>query len=370
MFLPQPRDVDAVRGGMAQQAEFERIARTGRQVGIVGQHDGRERARQIGRVERAHVHAALGQRAGLVGRNDGDRSERLHGGESPNDRAVPGHALDAERQRHRKHRRQSFGHGRHGQRHREDDHLRRAADPFGDDADHAECRGEHQDPARDLAAQLIDATFERRLRGLDVAEHGRQPAHGTGSTSPRHLEIGLAADEQGAAERLVAVVLVDGDGFAGEDGLIQHGAASVHRACRLPGRGRRLRGVPSRRERAACVGRRTSWPSRRHPGLGASQRLQPSQGRFGPLFLIEAERRVEQQDQADGRRFDGPGVRAFVEPEAEIEGEREQQDVDQRTLELTHEPAPERIGSVLGQGVRPDARESFGGFSGGKSVHA
>ena len=47
-------------------------------------------------------------------------------------------------------------------------------------------------------------------------------------TSSRHVQIGLAADEQRAAERLVAVVLVDGDGFAGQDGFIQHGAASVH----------------------------------------------------------------------------------------------------------------------------------------------
>ena len=65
----------------------------------------------------------------------------------------------------------------------------------------------------------------------------------------------------------------------------------------------------------------------------------------------------------------GQACAACVEPEAEIKGEGEQQDVDQRTLELTYKPAPERIGSVLRQGVRPDARESFGGFSGGKSVH-
>src|SRR5687768_16221693 len=62
-------------------------------------------------------------------------------------------------------------------------------------------------------------------------------------------------------------------------------------------------------------------------------------------------------------------MRAFVDPEAEIKSKGEQQDVDQRTLELTHEATPERLGSLLGQGVRPDSRESLGGFSGGKSVH-
>ena len=82
--------------------------------------------------------------------------------------------------------------------------------------------------------------------------------------------------------------------------------------------------------------------------LRASERPQPRQGGFGPLFLIEAEHRVDQQDQADGGRFDRPGVRAFIDPEAEIEGQREQQDVDQRALELTHKPAPERIRGVFG----------------------
>ena len=61
------------------------------------------------------------------------------------------------------------------------------------------------------------------------------------------------------------------------------------------------------------------------PCLRASQGLQMCQGGFGPLFLIKTEGCVEQEDQADGSRFDGPDVSAFVEPEAEIEGQSEQQ---------------------------------------------
>jgi 6,7-dimethyl-8-ribityllumazine synthase len=68
----------------------------------------------------------------------------------------------------------------------------------------------------------------------------------------------------------------------------------------------------------------------------------PPRAREGPpVLLVEEERR----DQADRRGFDGPGVRASVHPEPEIKTKSEQQDVDQRTLELTDEPAPERIGS-------------------------
>jgi len=203
---------------------------------------------------------------------------------------------------------------------------------------------------------------------MDSPEHRGQAAHGTGSTGPRHFEIGFAADEQCAAECLVPVALVDGDGFARENGFIQHGAASIHERPVCWDAVAGFEAHPVAGNQGMC--RKTDELAiAEYPCLGSSQGLQPSQGRFGPLFLIEAERRVEQEDQTDGRRFDWPGVRAFVEPEAEIKDEGEQQDVDERTLELTHEPAPERIGRLLGQGVRPDARESFGGFSGRKSVH-
>ena len=83
--------------------------------------------------------------------------------------------------------------------------------PFRDDAEDAKGRGEQQHPARDLTAESIDAPFERRLGGLDVAEHASPDGPcALDATGPRHLEIGLAADEQRAAEGFVAVVLVDG----------------------------------------------------------------------------------------------------------------------------------------------------------------
>jgi hypothetical protein len=137
------------------------------------------------------------------------------------------HALNTERQGHRQYRRQSLRHGRHRQGHGKDNHLRRTPDSFGKDAPHSERRREYQHPARDLVTQLIHATFQWSLRGLDVAEHGRQSAHGAGSTGFRHFEIGFPADEQCAAEGFVSLALLDADGFAGEDGFIQHRAASL-----------------------------------------------------------------------------------------------------------------------------------------------
>ena len=122
-------------------------------------------------------------------------------------------------------------------------------------------------------------------------------------------------------------------------GFVQHGAASFHEraVCRNAVAGfeahavagnQRLRGQP---DEVAVA---------KDPRLGSRQGLQPRQGGFGSLFLIETERGVEQKDQGDGARFDRPGLRTFVQPEAEIKGEREEQDVDQRARELTHEPAP------------------------------
>ena len=65
----------------------------------------------------------------------------------------------------------------------------------------------------------------------------------------------------------------------------------------------------------------------------------------------------------------GQVVRAFVQPDAEIEGESEQQDVNERARELTQQAAPERIGWPLGQRVRPDAGEPFGRNRGREPAH-
>lgn len=51
MFPSQFRDVRAVGGGVAQQPEIERVTRAGGEVGVIGQDDGRQGARQVGGVE-------------------------------------------------------------------------------------------------------------------------------------------------------------------------------------------------------------------------------------------------------------------------------------------------------------------------------
>ena len=68
---------------------------------------------------------------------------------------------------------------------------------------------------------------------------------------------------------------------------------------------------------------------RARPRPGGGERLEACQGRLGSLFLVEAEGSIEEQNHGDGQGFDGPPVRPFVDPQARIEDEREEQDVDE-----------------------------------------
>jgi len=88
------------------------------------------------------------------------------------------------------------------------------------------------------------------------------------------------------------------------------------------------------------------------------------------LFLKKTERGIEQQDQTDGARFDRPGTHPLVQPQAEIEREREQQDVDQGAGELPDQAAPQTVWSALCQGVWPETSEAFDSFCGGQSDHS
>jgi hypothetical protein len=99
-----------------------------------------------------------------------------------------------------------------------------------------------------------------------------------------------------------------------------------------------------------------------HPRLRSGESLQPRQSGFGPLLLIETERRIEQQDEADRARFDRPRLRAFVNPDPEVKGECKQQDVDQGACELVEKTTPDGIRDPLRQRVRTKAGEPFGRF--------
>ena len=228
--------------------------------------------------------------------------------------------------------------------------------------------GEQQYPARDLTTESIDAAFERGRGEPDVAEHGRQTSHRTGSPGSRHREMGLSTHQQRPAERLVAVALVHRHGFAGEGGLVDHHAAGVdeHAVCGNPVARFETRDV-SRDERLRRHVNEMAVPQ--HPRSCAGQCFQSTQRHFGSPLLIQPQRRVEQQDETDGRSFDGPAVQTLVEPQAQVERESEEQDVDERAGELPCEAPPQRIWRAFGQGIRTESGETVGGFGVGESAH-
>ena len=170
------------------------------------------------------------------------------------------------------------------------------------------------------------------------------------------LEEGLPADDQRAAERLVSRRLVHGHRLARENGFIDHGAVGVDE--RAVGR-HAVAGLepdPVARDEVGA-GHPHEVSVAQDPGLGGGERLEACQGRLGSLFLIEAEGRVEQQDHGDGQGLDGPPVRALVDPQARIEDEREEQDVDERALKLADEATPHRVGRAFRQRVRTDLHQ-------------
>jgi hypothetical protein len=84
------------------------------------------------------------------------------------------------------------------------------------------------------------------------------------------------------------------------------------------------------------------------------RRRQLSQARerlLGAMLLERPEARVEEEHRRDGDPLDGPAVGSLVDPQAEVEREGEEQDVDERVLELPDEPAPQRRGLRLGESV-------------------
>ena len=85
-----------------------------------------------------------------------------------------------------------------------------------------------------------------------------------------------------------------------------------------------------------------------HPRLRSRQGFQSGESRFRSLFLIETKRRVEQEYQADSDPFNGPSLHTLVEPQAEIKGQCEEQNIDEWARELTHKPAPQWIGNPFG----------------------
>ena len=307
--------------------------------------DARDLHHAVRRGHAADRHLVARQGAGLVGTDRGGAPERLHHRQPADQRLALDHAAHANGQRDRHHRRQRFGHHRHGEGDAEDEHVEQGhATPDAERHDRAD------DEERRLgedAAEPIEILLQRRPAGLhrvhqagDAAELG---VHARG----HHHALPASASHQRAGVGHVALVgdrqirvgehaghLLHGQRFAGERRFVD---GEVHRepdadVGRYAVAGPQHDGVtrdefPRRHLRLDTAPQRVrQW--RRH----LPQRFERT---LGAVLLHEAEQDRKEHDDGDHHRFE----RVAHDPRHRRRGE---QDQHQHVLELGHQRVPRR----------------------------
>ena len=114
------------------------------------------------------AHLVPRQRPRLVETDHLDRAEVLDGIEAPDEDALPSHVADAEGERRGSDRREPLGHGRNGERGRDEEHLEHAVAVQDADAEHTgTCRRAEE---HELRPHGVEVSLERRLRRARRAE--------------------------------------------------------------------------------------------------------------------------------------------------------------------------------------------------------
>ena len=315
--------------------------------------------------EGAHGHLVPGQGPGLVGADDRGRAERLDGGEPAHQRAHPGHALHAHRQRHRRHGGQALGDRGDGQRDADLQHGQEGVAPqeAGDDDHGAEGQHDHDQGMAELGelplqgsvpgAGLVDQGADLAHLGPRAGGRDDQPAAAVGDRRAHEGHVGAVAERRdGVGDRVGA--LGHGEGFARQRRLLDqqsrglgHPAVGGH-----PRPGREDDDVPGhqlgRGDLAPC-------PAPDHLGHGDGLLLECRQRLLRPPFRQEPDDRVQDDDDEDRDRL---GRLAHREGH---NGGRDQQEHDQAP-ELGGEDRQGRSARRLGQGVGPVLPEPTGGL--------
>ena len=123
----------------------------------------------LGGGDRLRGHLVPGQGAGLVGADDGDRAERLHRRQPPDDGVPPRHALDADGERDREDRRQALRDGGDRKADRGQEHLAEAV-ALDQDPEREGQRRQREDRAREPAREARHLAKQRRGQGLDLRQ--------------------------------------------------------------------------------------------------------------------------------------------------------------------------------------------------------
>jgi hypothetical protein len=357
---------------VAVQGDIEKVALPPRRPGV----ERAERMQAIGEPGVRRAHAVLGERSGLVGDDDGRRAERLGGGQVPDQRAAPRHALGGHRERERHSGEQALGHVGDDDADREQQVRPEAeAEELTDgEKNDAERGGEKRHEARDARNLLLQRRrrLEHRLGELrDAAELGAHPGR-------VHHGARFARDDRGAGKQEVARA----QGVA-----LGVGTGAARLGQRLAGDGGDIDAQPERLDHAAvggdvlallhedhvarhqCLGGEAQRGAvAQHRDLVRQQRPQRRDRAFGARLLPESERAVH-RNHADDRRAERRHALARLErrggkrkPRGDPEDEREE------ICELARDAQQRRFAPCFLDAVRTVFGRAPFGFARGETV--
>ena len=319
------------------------------------------------------------ERAGLVGADDGCRAQRLDARQVLDHGVALRHALHAEREHHREHRRQPFGHRRDGERDPEQQHLHEVggrADALDErDGDHHHDRDDDDD-SPEQAPEVVHLDLQRG-RLLDrLVEHGRDRAHLGRHAGRRDDRPPGAPVHRGALVDHVAAI-AERDRPRALDGLrmLLHGRTLTRERC--------LRDAQRVRAEQTTVGAdlvalgehedvaRHEFGARHgdqfavaeHGRVGAGHDRQRRDRVLCASLLDEAERGVQQDYGEDHDRVDRQPLGTLDDPRDDRDDDRGQQQHDERVGERGEDAAPQWIAPGAAQLVRAHRGEAPSGVA-------
>ncbi len=262
---PRPGSVrrsDTGSGAMPAAASSHRLRQ--RMIGALLQPGGQRQgalARQIGRRhDLGQLRLADGQGAGLVERHDGGGARGFQRHRVADQDAVLRADAGADHDGGR--RRKAEGAGARDHQDRDGMQDRRlpamARDQPAGDGHHRD----HQHHRHEHRADLVDQALDRRLRALRLRHHAHDAAQHRfrADRGHAHQQQPIAVDR--AADHMVALLHIHRPAFAGQQRLIDRGAALRHHAIRRDA-GARLHHQQVAERAGRRPARSASWPSRR-----------------------------------------------------------------------------------------------------------
>ena len=357
-LVRQSRIGDDVSG--LQRLALGSVADTGEVDGPRGGQDALDR------------HLVLRQCPGLVRGDDGGGPERLDGVEVLHHGLVAGQTLHADGQDHGQDGRQAL----RDRGDREGDPQQQHGDVVAECGEVVDERGrDHHDDSDDDdrdAEQLADAgdlLLERAVLLLGGLEHLGDGAHlGAHGGARDHGATDALADRRALVDHVEAVyqrgrlaqrggVLGDGLALAGQRRLGDPQDTRLEQAPVSPD------GVPLPQDQHVAAhevdgGHGPQLAVAQHGGRGRRHGLQGGDGVLRLVLLDEPEQRVQYHDGKDDEGVDGQARGSLDDPGSRRDDDGDEQEVDQRVLELGEDLAPQRHGWRGTQLVRPVHRET------------